>query len=71
MNPSTIKLTRWAKRKGTTVLWGNMVGCYSGQQFEETFATEAEAVERERQALACEAIGDKREPIAVQRKIIK
>lgn len=62
------KLTRWAERKGLTVRWGNVIGGYCGQSFEETFATEKEARERERQALACEPIGDERPPIAQKRR---
>jgi hypothetical protein len=63
----TLELHRWAERKGTTVTWGNIVGQYNGQSFRETFATEAEAIERERQARACEPIGAAREPIAAER----
>ena len=62
------KLTRWAERKGKIVRWGNIIGMWRGQEFEETFATEEEAIERERQALACEGIGDERLPIPVERK---
>jgi hypothetical protein len=40
----------------------------NGQSFRETFATEAEAVERERQAKACEAIGADLEPKATARQ---
>ena len=36
---------------------GKVVGGYTGQAFTETFRTEAEAIERERQAKACEATG--------------
>ena len=63
-----IKLNRWAQRNGCVVKWGNVVGPYIGQEFTEHFATEAEAKERERQALALEPIGDKREPVAVRRE---
>ena len=62
-----IKLKRYAVRRGKVVEWGNVVGPYVGQQFEETFATEAEAEERERQALACEPIRTERAPIALER----
>jgi len=61
------KLARWAERKGKIVKWGNMVGPYRGQEFEETFKTNKQAIERERQAKACEAIGDKRVPIPLKR----
>ena len=61
------KLRRWAERDGKTVKWGNIVGPYRGQEFEEEFGTEEEAIERQRQAVACEAIGDGREPVAVRR----
>ena len=63
----TFKLRRWAGRKGKTVEWGNVIGPYVGQSFRETFSTEAEAIERKRQAEACEAIGRDREPIAIER----
>ena len=63
-----MELKRWADRKGTTVEWGNLVGCYRGQEFRETFATEEDAIERERQAIACEDIGDSRKPIAIKRE---
>ena len=66
----SIKFVRWADRDGKTVRWGNLIGCYRGQEFEETFSTEAEAVERERQANACEAISDKREPTPIKRAIL-
>lgn len=61
------ELRRWANRKGTTVEWGNVIGGYNGQSFRETFATEDEAIERERQAIACESIPNDREPIATER----
>ena len=61
-------LKRWARRDGTTVEWGNVVAGMSGQSFRETFATEAQAVERERQARAGEAIGADREPVAASRQ---
>jgi hypothetical protein len=63
-----IQLQRWAERKGTTVTWGNVIGGMQGQMFRETFSTEEDAIERERQALAGEGIGNKREPIAVARE---
>ena len=63
----TAKLSRWAERKGNTVEWGNIIGGYIGQTFRETFNTEAEAIEREKQALACEPIGEDRQPIAIER----
>jgi hypothetical protein len=66
-----LKLKRWAERKGCTVEWGNMVGSYLGQSFRETFQTEAEAVERERQALACEDIGDDRVPVPLRRDCLR
>ncbi len=66
MNLATLK--RWAGRDGMTVSWGNMIGPYRGQEFTETFATEDEAVERERQANAGEAIGADRLPIAIKRE---
>ena len=61
------ELTRWADRTGKTVKWGNNVMGFRGQEFSETFATEEEAIERERQAKAGEAIGDNRKPIALKR----
>jgi len=61
------KFSRWADRNGVVVRWGNVVGPYSGQAFEETFSTEEEAAERKRQALALEAIGQDRPPIAIRR----
>ena len=64
------KLNRWAERKGRTVKWGNVVMGMCGQQFEETFASVEEAKERERQALACEPIGN-RLPIPIERKAIR
>ena len=60
-------LTRWADREGKTVKWGNMVMGFRGQEFRETFATEEEAIERERQVKAVEAIGDDRIPVAIER----
>ena len=60
-----IKLRRWAERTGCTVKWGNIIGSYVGQEFCEVFKTEADAITRERQALACEPIGKDREPVAV------
>lgn len=63
----TYKLSRWAKREGKTVSWGNVIGPYLGQAFEETFATEDEAKERQRQAEACESIGDDRPPVPLKR----
>lgn len=65
-----LELKRWAQRDGCTVEWGNIVGCYLGQQFRETFATEEQAIERERQAKACEAIGAEREPVALTQERI-
>lgn len=62
-----LKLRRWAKREGKTVEWGNVVGYLQGQSFTETFATEEDAQERERQAMALEAIGKDREPVALTR----
>jgi hypothetical protein len=61
------KLRRWAERDGKIVKWGNVVGPYRGQEFEEEFGTEEEAKERQRQAVACEPIGDDREPVARRR----
>jgi hypothetical protein len=61
---------RWAKRDGVMVEWGNIVAGMAGQSFREVFATEGEAVERERQALAKEAIGDDRAPVAVRRETL-
>jgi len=61
------QLNRWAQRTQNTVEWGNFVMGYRGQEFRETFATEEEAIERERQANAGEAIGKDREPIAIER----
>ncbi len=66
-----ITLQRYADRNGCVVHWGNMVGPYMGQEFEETFATEAEAKERERQALALEAITVDRAPVAITRRNCK
>jgi hypothetical protein len=63
-----MKLTRWAMRKGRTVEWGNVVGPFRGQEFREAFRDEAEAKERERQAKACENIGDTRVPVALKRE---
>jgi hypothetical protein len=67
--------SRWAEREGPVVKWGNtvisQVGVFHGQSFRETFATEAEAIERERQALANEAIGEGRAPVAVSREVLK
>ena len=60
-------LKRWAKRDGTTVDWGNVIAGMNGQSFREEFATETEAVERERQALAGESIGVDRDPVAIVR----
>jgi hypothetical protein len=60
-------LTRWAMREGKTVKWGNWVMGYRGQEYCETFATEADAIERERQAKACEDISANRDPIAIER----
>ena len=63
-----VQLNRWAMRNGNVVEWGNVVGGFCGQEFREVFATEAEAVERERQAKELEAIGADRLPIALSRK---
>ena len=60
------QLRRWAQRDGSTVTWGNVIGGMSGQSRRQTFATEADAIERERQALACESLGAEREPIPVE-----
>ena len=65
------KLRRWAERNGRTVEWGNLVLGHRGQEFRETFATEEQAAERERQALACEPIGVTREPVAVRRESLR
>ena len=65
------ELKRYADRDGRKVHWGNIVGHFLGQEFREEFATEEEAKERERQAMALEAIGDKREPIALKREIVR
>ena len=62
------KLERWAQRDGCVVCWGNVVMGRCGQEFRETFATENEARERERQALAGEAIEDDRFPVPVGRE---
>jgi hypothetical protein len=66
--------SRWARRHGCVVEWGNNVvaagAVFSGQSFRETFASEAEAIERERQALAKEDIGAERAPIAIARDIL-
>lgn len=65
------KLRRWAEiRGGTTVEWGNVIGIWNGQAFRETFATPEQAEERKRQALACEAIGVEREPVALTREVL-
>ena len=64
----TTALKRWANRAATTVEWGNLVGGFRGQSFRETFATEADAIERERQATAGESIGVDRAPIALTRE---
>ena len=61
------QLTRWAERDGATVRWGNVIGGHIGQTFRETFTTEADAQERERQATAGEAIGPDRQPVALDR----
>ena len=60
-------LQRWTNRDGKTVSWGNIIAGMSGQAFSETFATEDQAVERERQAKAGEPIRADREPVAVER----
>ena len=60
------KLTRYADRKGCMVHWGNIIGGFLGQEFKETFKTEAEAIERERQALANEIIEIGRYPRAIK-----
>ena len=65
---SGARLARWASRSSTTVEWGNVVGGFAGQSFSETFATEGEAMERERQALAGEPVGEERAPLAVVRR---
>ncbi len=65
---SLFQFNRWAERKGRTVKWGNLVGPYRGQEFRETFKTEAQAKERERQAIAKEAISKDRKPIPLRRK---
>jgi len=59
---------RWAELRGRTVEWGNIIGPYTGQTFRETFRSVKEAKERERQALAKEAIGADREPVALKRE---
>ena len=61
------KLNRWAERKGKIVRWGNVIGPWRGQEFEEEFETEEEAIERERQAKACEPIGNPK-PKAIRRE---
>jgi hypothetical protein len=58
---------RWARRTGGTVEWGNIIHGFIGQSFRETFSTEDEAIEREKQAVACEAIGADRLPVALER----
>jgi len=63
-----VQLNRWAMRDGKTVEWGNVVVGFRGQEFTESFSTEAEAIERERQANAGEAIGADRSPIAWKRE---
>jgi len=68
MNGLNFELRRYADREGCAVQWGNIVGTFLGQEFKEVFATETEAIERERQALANEAIGDDRKPIAIKRE---
>ena len=65
MKPITLR--RWVDRQGKIVCWGNMVMGYRGQEFEEIFATEEEAIERECQAKAGEGIGEKRSPVAIKR----
>ncbi len=65
---SLFQFNRWAERSGCTVTWGNLVGPYQGQEFRETFKTEAQAKERERQAIAKEAIPKDREPIPLERE---
>jgi len=62
-------MARWAERKGKTVEWGNIIMGMCGQQFRETFKTEKQAEERERQAKAGESIGD-RKPIPIKREKI-
>ena len=71
MFSSMFQLKRWADRKGRTVKWGNIVGPYIGQEFEEKFSTTAEAKERERQVNALEPIGDTREPVPISRKRLR
>lgn len=61
------QLRRWAERNGKVVRWGNVIGPFLGQEFEEVFATVAQAKKRERQALACEEIGADRAPVALRR----
>jgi len=61
------KLLRWTNRLGNTVEWGNNVMGFRGQAFRETFNSEEEAIERERQAHAGEAITTARLPVAVTR----
>lgn len=71
MNTCLDRFQRYAERRGKTVEWGNIIGPYIGQQFRETFATEEEAEERKRQALALEPIGSNRPPIAVSREKLR
>lgn len=63
----TVSFNRWASREGCVVRWGNVIGGYRGQEFTETFETEAQAEERVRQALAREPIGADLDPVAVSR----
>lgn len=64
------KLNRWARREGTTVEWGNVIGGYRGQEFREIFGTVADARKRERQANAGKPIGEDRQPVALKRVIL-
>lgn len=71
MDYAPTQLTRWAERAGRTVEWGNVIGSMRGQSFRETFATEAQAIERVRQALDSEAIDGDRAPVATTREDIR
>lgn len=68
VSPGRIRLVRWVKRDGLVVTWGNIIEAYQGQSCRDTMATEADAIERERQANACESLADDREPVPTLRQ---
>lgn len=58
MSRALFRMVRWAERKGGRIGWGNVVGAYQGQTVRETFRTEDEAHERERQVMEVDGNGD-------------